>query len=107
MANYNVNISANALGASINPQGVGTKGPIGLKGDTGPVGSTGSTGPRGLTGSTGATGPDPSVDFARETTLISILASITSLNNSVASLSTIQQSLDYIGNTGWKSEFRA
>jgi hypothetical protein len=99
MANYNVNISASSLGASIGNQSVGVKGPIGAKGDTGPAGPTGAVGPQGTTGATGATGPDPSVDFARETTLISVLSSINSLNASIASLSTIQQALDYIGNT--------
>jgi hypothetical protein len=101
MPNYNVSISSSTLATTVSPQGVGTQGPIGAKGDTGPVGATGAVGAKGSTGSTGATGPDPSVHFARETSLVTILASINSLNASVQSLSTIQQSLDYIGNTGW------
>ena len=104
MANYNVSISSSTLATTVSPQGVGTQGPVGAKGDTGPLGPTGPTGPKG---STGSTGPDPSVDFARETTLISILGTINSLNASVTALSSIQQSLTFIGNTGWKSEFRA
>lgn len=104
MPSYNVNITPSILGGSLSPQQVGTQGPIGPLGPTGPKGTTGSTGPRG---STGSTGPDPSVDFARESTLVSILSNLSSLNTSVSTLSAIQQSLTSIGGMTWHSELRA
>ena len=85
MANYNVNISSVSLGAGLGNQGVGTRGPVGPQ---------------------GATGPDPSVDFARETTLISFTNTINSLNTTVQQLSAVQSNLDYIGGITWKSQLR-
>jgi len=63
--------------------------------------------PYGIVGPVGATGSnaDPTVDFAKESTLFSMFGAISQLNTAVNALST-QQSVISIGGLTWSSQVR-
>ena len=64
--------------------------------------------PYGIIGPTGATGSnaDPTVDFAKESTLFNIYGAISSLNIAVNNLAG-QQVVTSIGGLTWSSKYRA